>query len=179
MFKFMAKTKTQKQKTIKDLKEKIAAQKASVFIDFSGVDSKTLFKLRGALKKEEGCLMVVKKTLLRKVLDALGEEELTKKVDEVEGQLAVAFGFSDEIAPSRICYNAQKENENIKILGGILGKEYQSGDRVLALAQLPSKQELLARLVGSLASPVSRVVYVLKGNLSNLVCALSEIQKVK
>lgn len=175
----MAKTKEQKQAAIKDLKEKIAASKASVFIDFSNVDSKALFKLRDDLKKEGCNMMVTKKTLLKRVLDSMGENDLAKKIGEIKGQLALVFGFEDEIAPSRICYEAGKENENIKLLAGVLGSEYQKKEQVLELAKLPSRQELLGRLVGSLNSPVSRFVHVLKGNLNNLVYALKEIQKVK
>jgi len=175
----MAKTKEQKQATIKDLKEKIAEQKASVFIDFSGVDSEAFFKLRDDLK-QEGCnMMVTKKSLLKRVLGSIGKKDLAEKVGEIKGQLALVFGFEDEIAPSRICFEAGKANENIKILGGILDNEYQEKEQVMVLAQLPSKQVLLGRLVGSLNAPVSGFVHALKGNLSNLVCVLSEIQKVK
>jgi len=175
----MAKTKEQKQTAIKDLKEKITISKASVFIDFSKVDSDALFKLRDNLKKE-GCNMTVtKKSLLKRVLNFIGENDLAKKIGEIQGQLALIFGFEDEIAPSRICYTAFKENENIKILGGVLANEYQAKEQIMVLAQLPSKQVLLGRLVGSLNAPVSGFVHALKGNLNNLVCVLSEIQKVK
>lgn len=175
----MAKTKEQKQVAINNLKKSIASQKASVFIDFSGVEAEALFKLRDDLKKE-GCNMTVtKKSLLKRVLNSIGEKDLAKKVDEIKGQLALVFGFEDEAAPSRICYEAGKVNENIKILGGILDNEYQDKEQVMVLAQLPSKQVLLGRLVGSLNAPVYGFVHALKGNLNNLVCVLSEIQKVK
>lgn len=175
----MAKTKEQKKSILNELKDRIAAQKAIVFIDFSNVESKALFKLRDELKAKGGTLEVVKKTLLKKVLQGLKEKDLAKKIDEVKGQLALAFGFEDEVSPAKVCYGIQKENENLKILGGVLGSEYQTKERVMELAQLPSRQDLLARLLGSLSSPVSRFVYVLRANLNNLVSVLSEIQKVK
>ena len=124
-------------------------------------------------------MMVTKKSLLKKVLNSMGKKEIAEKIDEIKGQLALVFGFEDEIAPSRICYEAGKENENIKILGGVLDDEYQEKEQIMVLAQLPSKQVLLGRLVGSLAAPVSGFVHALKGNLNNLVYVLSEIQKVK
>lgn len=175
----MAKTKEQKQVALKDLKEKLARQKLTVFIDFSKVDSATLFKLRDALKIENCNLQVVKKTLLRKVLDLLGAKELAKKVEEVEGQLALAFSFEDEVSAAKFCLQAQKENREVKILGGALGKDYQIKERILEIAELPSREELLARLVGSLNSPLSKFVYVLKANLTNFVSVLTELQKVK
>lgn len=179
MFKLMAKTKEQKQTILSGLKQKLSEQKSIVFVDFSKVDSKTLFKLRDNLKAEGGCITVVKKTLLKRALQALDKKGLAKKIDEIKGQLALVFGFSDEVTPSRLCYEAAKENEAIKILGGVLAGEYQGQERIIELAQLPTKQVLLGRLVGSLASPMSGFARALKGNLSNLVCALSEIQKVK
>lgn len=175
----MAKTKEQKQDTIKNLKENLEKQKATVFVDFSDVDSKTLFKLRHDLKEEDCNITVTKKTILKKALKSLGKKELAKHIDEIKGQLALVYGFVDEVAPSRICFTAAKENENVKILGGILQNEYQTQDKVLMLAQLPSKQQLLGQLVGSLKSPVSGFVHSLKGNLNNLVYALSEINRVK
>jgi|ETNmetMinimDraft_2_1059921.scaffolds.fasta_scaffold38815_2 large subunit ribosomal protein L10 len=175
----MAKTKEQKQNTLDSLKDKLSEQKAAVFVDFSKVDSKTLFKLRAELKKEDCNITVIKKTILKKALNASGKKDLVKHIDEIKGQLALVYGFGDEVAPSRICFEASKENENVKILGGILANEYQEQGAVLALAQLPSKQQLLGQLVGSLNSPISGFVHSLKGNLSNLVCVLNEIQKVK
>ena len=175
----MAKTKEQKEKAINDIKENLTQQKATVFVDFSSVDSKTLFKLRRDLKEENCNITVTKKTVLKKALVSLGKNKLVKNIEDIKGQLALVYGFEDEVAPSRICFEASKENEIVKILGGILANEYQEQTAVLALAQLPSKQQLLGQLVGSLSAPISGFVHSLKGNLSNLVCVLSEIQKVK
>jgi len=176
---FMAKTKEQKQSTLDKLKQGLSEQKSAVFVDFSNVGSKALFQLRKDLKAEDCNITVVKKTVLKKALNVLNKKDLAKKIDEVKGQLALVVGFSDEVAPSRICFNAQKENEEIKLLGGILNDEYQTQETILTLAQLPSKQALLGQLVGSLNAPIAGFVHALKGNLSNLVCVMSEIQKVK
>ncbi len=175
----MPKTKEQKQEIIKELTKKVTDQKSAVLVDFKGIDSVKLFDLRDKLKQEECQLQVVKKTLLSKVLEKAGQEAIAQKINEIKGQVAIAFGFKDEVAPARICYEFGKENEEIKILGGILNQAFADSASVLALAQLPSKQELLSRLVGSLQSPISNLVYVMKGNMSNLVSVLNEIKKVK
>lgn len=178
-FLFMAKTKEQKKKIITGLNEAFAEQKALVLLDFGGVDSKTLFKLRDELKAQNCQLKVVKKTLLRKALEKTEEKDLLAKLDELQGQLALAFGFSDEVAPAKICYKYTKENEQLKIIGGILNQHFNNKTQIIALAQLPSKKELLAQIIGVLQAPVSGFAHALKGNLSNLVYALNEIQKVK
>lgn len=175
----MAKTKEQKKKVIADLTEKIKRQKSVVFVDFGGLDSTKLFELRGELKNQGCQLKVVKKTLLKKVLEALKEKDLAQEIDKIEGQLALAFGFEDEIAPAQICWKFAEGTEVIKILGGVLGKEVLTKEKAIELAKLPSKQELLARLAGSLSSPIGGLLRALRGNLTNLVYVLNGIQKVK
>lgn len=169
----MPKTKEQKQKIINDLKEKIARQKAMVFVDLEGMNSKALFQLRDELKKNDCNLQIVKKTLFRKALEALSIEKIAEKIAQVEKQLALAFGFDDEISPAKTCYEFSKTNENLKILGGVIENEFIEKEKMLELAQIPSRAELLARLVGSLQAPVSNFVYTLKGNIKGLVYVLA------
>ncbi|MFH0739575.1 MAG: 50S ribosomal protein L10 [bacterium] len=173
----MPKTKEQKQEIIEDLKDKIARQKASVFVDFGASPAKKIFQFRDELK-DAGCLMqVVKKSLLEKVLEAAKEDDILEKVKEMKGQMAVIFGFTDEVSPAKISYLAGKKNDQIKILAGILGKEYLAQDRVMELAKLPSKPELLAKLLATMQAPISNFVYVLNGNIKGLVTVLSKIKK--
>ncbi len=159
----MALTKQKKQDSLKDIKANIAKQKSVVFADFSKVNSADLFNLRKQLK-EAGCnLKVAKKTLAR---IAFGQSNISfwnKIVAKVPGQLALVFGFEDEIAPARIANKFTKVNENFKILGGIFENRFIEKDRVLVLASIPPRNELLAKLVGSLASPMASFVRVLDG----------------
>ncbi len=175
----MPKSKEQKQKIIEDLKENFQKQKSTVLVDFSGCDSKFLFKLRDELEKSNCLLRVVKKRLLKKTLEGLTMKDISEKIGEIELQLALIFGFRDEIIPAKICYQFSKENENLIILGGILGKEFLAKEKIIELAQLPSREELTARFVGSLASPISGFVNTLKGNLKGLIYALSAIKEAK
>jgi len=79
----------------------------------------------------------------------------------VPGQLALVFGIEDEIAPARISNQFAKAHENFKILGGIFEKRFIDKTKVLELASIPPRNELLGRLVGSIYSPVSSFVRVL------------------
>jgi large subunit ribosomal protein L10 len=72
-----------------------------------------------------------------------------------------------------------KVNENLKIVGGLLGKSILSKEEVVALSKLPSKEELLAKLVGTLNAPVSGFVNVLAGNLRGLVQVLKAVGESK
>lgn len=157
----MALTKQQKTKQIGDIKEKISNQKSIVFVDFSKVSAKDMFGLRKALK-EAGCnLKIAKKTLVR---IAFGQSNISywdKIKAVIPGQLALVLGIEDEIAPARIANNFAKDHADFKILGGIFEKKFADREKVLVLANLPTKNELLSRLVGSLSSPMASFVRVL------------------
>ena len=89
----------------------------------------------------------------------------------IPGQLALVFGIEDEIAPARIANQFAKTQENLKILGGIFENRFIEREKVLALANLPSRNELLGRLVGSIYSPVTSFVRVLDKIRENKITA--------
>jgi large subunit ribosomal protein L10 len=157
----MALTKEQKTKQIEDIKKNVSNQKSIIFIDFNKVPSKEIFSLRKTLK-ETGCnLKIAKKTLVR---IALGQSNISfwnKIKSSIPGQLALVFGFEDEIAPARISNQFAQKQENLKILGGIFENRFIAKERVLELASIPPRNELLGRLVGSLSSPMASFVRVL------------------
>ena len=157
----VALTKEQKTKQIEDIKAKVSNQKSMVFVDFAKVPSREMFGLRRSLKAAGCNLKIAKKTLVR---IAFGQSNISfwNKIKEViPGQLAVVFGVEDEIAPARLSNEFAKKQENFKILGGIFEKRFIGREKVLELASIPPRNELLGRLVGSIYSPVSSFVRVL------------------
>lgn len=154
-------SKEQKTKQIDSVKENIAKQKSVIFVDFAKVPSKDLFSFRKSLK-EAGCkLKIAKKTLVRIAFGQSGVSFWNKMKAVIPGQLALVFGIEDEIAPARISNQFGKTNEHFKILGGIFEKRFIDKAKVLELASIPPRNELLGRLVGSIYSPVSAFVRVL------------------
>ena len=168
----MAQTKEQKQKTIEDLKEKVDRQKSMVFIDFQGVKVKDLSNLRKKIKEVGGQLKVAKKTLINLALKNLG----FKLEKDLKGEIALIFAFEDSISPLKKAYQFSETNENLKILDGFFDGKFVEKEKVITLAQLPSREELLTRLVGSISSPVSGFLNVLQGNMRNLVYVLSQVK---
>ncbi|MCX6759801.1 MAG: 50S ribosomal protein L10, partial [Candidatus Nealsonbacteria bacterium] len=96
---------------------------------------------------------------------------------KLDGEVAIVFGSEDEVSAANIVDKFSKKNENLKILGGFFESELIASDKVIALASIPPRQELLAKLVGSINAPVSGFVSVLNGNIRGLVLALSRIKK--
>lgn len=170
----MAKTKEQKKKTLEDLKEKIKRQKTIIFIDFAGLKVRDMTDLRKRLKRVDGQLKVAKKTLISL---ALKDSGLKAEMNKLKGEIGMVFSYKDEIAPAKAIYQFGQENVNLKILGGFFENEFKSAEDFISFAQLPSRQELLARLTGSILAPVSNFVRILEGNLKGLVCVLSAIKK--
>lgn len=170
----MAQTKEQKQKSLKEIKESINKQKSTVFVSYQGLKASDILELKKTLK-EAGCkFMVVKKTLLNL---ALKDEKIDFNSRELEGQLGLIFGFEDEVSAAKLSHQFSKKNDNLKVLAGLFENELVDKEKVVALAQIPSRDQLLAKLVGSIKNPISGLASVLQGNIKGLVYTLSAIKK--
>ena len=170
----MAISKQKKEEIIKDLEDKLSRHKAAVFVDYSGLDVGAMEDIRKELRKEGIDMKIAKKTLLSLVLEKLNVSVDTKSLS---GQVAVVLGYGDELAPARIISRFAKELENLKVLGGIFEKGFIPAENVAALASIPSREELLSRMVGSMQAPMSGLVNVMQGNIAGLVRVLNAISK--
>lgn len=176
----MPKNKQQKQEILQNLKDKISQSKSIVFAGFNALGVKDNEALRAKLREENSEYYVAKKTLLEKAFKDSNIENLDTR--SFEGKVATIFSYQDEVAPAKIIgeFRADKEKKDkIFFLGGILENKLLSQTEVEALSKLPSKQELYAKMVGSLNAPVSGFVNVLAGNLRGLVVALKAISEKK
>ena len=174
----MAKTKEQKKEIIQKIKDNLDKAKSIVFIDYRGLKAKEMFELREELRKQDGLLLVVKKTLMGLVFKERGMEV---KDESLDGQTAIVFGLEDQVSPIKTIYNFSKKITSLKILGGSVGTaqnyEFLETDKMIELAKLPTRNELLAKLVGTMSSPVAGFANVLQGNIRGLVTVLSKIKK--
>ena len=170
-------TKDQKKKIIENLSDKFSKSKAIVFLGFQGLSAKENIELRRKLRGENIDYKVAKKTLIKKGLEdakVLGDNEL-----DLEGPVAVAVGYDDEVAPARLSNEYSKTNEKLKLLGGFIETKYMDAKEIKALALLPGKDQLRAQLVGTINAPVSGFVNVLAGNIRGLVNVLKAIEEKK
>jgi len=173
----MAKTKDQKAKTVEILSENLKKATAVVFVNVQGLKVKEIVALRKKAKEAMGNLKVAKKTLINLALRT--EKELADKLNirEMAGEVALLFSFEDPLKPLKAFYQLSKESENLKFISGIFENDFISKEEVIAMAQLPPKQELQAKLVFCLQSPVSGLVNTLKGNIKGLVYVLANVKK--
>lgn len=169
-------TKTQKKELIKELVDKIKRQQSLVFTDVSGLSVGEMQKLRRELKKAGIEYKVAKKTLITL---ALKEAKHDIDISQVPGSLGAAFSYQDPVSPAKIIFKFSKDHKNLKVVGGIMEGKLLTVQEVETLSKIPSKEELLAMLVGSLKGPISGFVNVLQGNIRNLIGVLSAIKNNK
>jgi large subunit ribosomal protein L10 len=149
----------EKKQLVEDLTDKFKKIKSAIFTDFTGLTAPELEELRKNLREKEIEYRVVKKTLLRRVYQGDIEHP---------GSIAVALSYDDEITPAKVLYNFSKEHESLKILQGVLDGEKIGLDIIERLAKLPSKEELLSKLV-----------YIIKGNILKLILILKHVGEEK
>jgi len=166
-------TREKKQDIVKGLKESIDKQKSMVFVSINGLKAADLLSLRNKLKESSCKLSVVKKTLMD---IAFKDKNINLEIDKLNGEVALVFGFEDEILPAKTAYEFSKKNENLKILAGYFENRFREMNEIITLAKIPSRKELLAKVVGSISAPISGFANVLHGNLRNLVYVLKEIK---
>lgn len=174
----MPKTKQQKQVISRDLTERLEKAKSVVFTSFTGLGVKQNEVLRSALVAKDSEYYAAKKTLLKRALVDMKIEG--SEAAQLDGQVAVTFSYGDEVAAVKVIADFRKQNEGkVEFLGGIFENRYLDARSIAALATIPSKTELYAKMVGSLNAPISGFVNVLAGNLRALVRVLSAIQGTK
>ncbi len=173
----MAKTKIQKQETVKSLEEGLKAAKAVVFANFQGLKVTEAEELRRECRKNNITVIAAKKTLVKRACETAGLKEVDPKV--FAGGVATFMALGDEVSAAKVVNTFSKTHEVVQLFGGILEGKFIDTAMVKNLAGLPSKQELLAKLVGTLNAPVSGFVNVLAGNLRGLVGVLNNIAKSK
>jgi len=169
-------TRQQKEEKLEIFKQNLEKQNAMIFVDFKGLSTPDISDIKKELKKLGAKFIVIKKKLF-KIASQDVDKELSEKVGELEGQSAVIFSFEDEMATAKIVYNFARKNENLNIMGGFFEKLVRNKDEVIEFAKIPSKLELLARLVGSLKAPMSKLDNALIYNMRGLVVVLNQIKK--
>lgn len=169
-------TKVQKSEIVKDIAEKFKRQKIAIFTDFRGVSVTKLSILRRLLKKDDAEYKVAKKTLFGRALE---EAKSDISVKDMQGEIGVAFGYGDQVAPARVLVKFGKEADTFRVLGGLLGGRILTDKEVIALAKLPGREVLLAHVVGALSAPLCGLARALQGNIRNLAFVLGKIRDNK
>lgn len=175
----MAVTRQAKEQAVAQLTDALSDLKLAVLTDYRGLSVREVTELRAKLREEGISYRVTKNTLLRiaaKNTPALAEID----PKTFTGPTALAISSEDEVAPARVIFQYAKEHEALEIVGGITGDgSVLTAAEVKALALLPTREQLLAQVVGTIAAPLSGFVGVMGANVRGIVTVLSAIQETK
>ena len=152
-----------KKVIVEQIKERFEKAQSVVVVHYSGITVEEVTKLRNQFREAGVEYCVLKNKLVDRALDEL---EIKGLQEHLTGPNAYAFGIADAVAPAKVIYEFieknKKEKDNLSVKGGLLGSEVMDEKALEALSKIPSREVLLARLVGSIHSPVSNLVYCLE-----------------
>ena len=165
-----------KMQVVSSIKESIENTNLVLFLDFRGLSVPELTELRGSIQKENGNSKVYKNTLTRIALKNLNYDY---PEDFLVGPSLVATSGESIVEFTKSITTFAKDNDSLKIKGGMLNSKAISSEEILQLSKLPSREELIAKFVGQLNAPVSGFVNVLSSQIRKLVLTLKAIEEKK
>ena len=154
-----AKVLESKKQIVADLTDKLQNAVSGVIVNYAGITVENDTKLRAELRKANVEYKVYKNTLTARACEEAGLGGLK---DQFEGMTAIAISEEDPIAPAKILKEYAEKIETFEIKAGFLDGEVMDKDQVIALADIPSKEILIGRIVGSLMSPLYGFAYGLQ-----------------
>lgn len=160
----------QKKQVVDELADKLERANIIITTDYRGLTVAEMTELRRRLRQEQIEYRVIKNNLARFAAERTGKEVL---MDVVEGPTAMAFGYSDVVAPAKALVEYIRATKiDLKIIGGMLEQRILDSAGVSSLANMPPKEVLVAKLVGGLQAPIYGLVNVLNANVTNLMGVL-------
>ncbi|MDQ2865249.1 MAG: 50S ribosomal protein L10 [Candidatus Eremiobacteraeota bacterium] len=159
---------------MQEIRDRLAGSPNLFLTDFQGLTVEEITKLRGELRKDGSTYAVVKNTLFK----IAAGEELSREFDAfLAGPTGIVFAGADPVAPAKAIRQFADDTKKLGIKAAFVDGKFVDASQVNVLATLPSKTELLAKLVGTLAGPMRGLVTVLLGNSSGLVRVLNQIRE--
>ncbi len=149
----------QKQAIVDALVEKIKSSVSGVLVDYKGINVEDDTKLRAELRKAGVEYTVIKNTLIGKACDEVGYGELK---ESLKGMTAFAISMDDQVVAAKILANYAKDHDNFVLKAGYCDGNVLDAEGVKALAEIPSKEVLIGRMLGSLQSSLYSFAYVLQ-----------------
>ncbi len=157
----MSKNQQSKVAVVADIKEKFEKAQSVVLVNYQGINVEQDTALRNLFREQGVEYAVLKNTLVRRAINEMG---ITGLDSLLEGPSAFAFGMKDPVSPAKVVFEFINKNklECLSVKAGLMGTEVMDAKAVKALSELPSREVLLARLVGTLNASVANLVYVLE-----------------
>jgi len=166
----------EKEKSVEELRKVFSEAKALYLTDFTGINVEMISDLRRQFRKENVEYRVVKNTLTRRSIDGMEYNDL---MEYLVGPTAIAYSYDDPLAAGKLIDEFNKKNKKLELKAAIIEGEVYDRETAIKIAKLPPKEVLIAKLLGTLISPVSGLVYTLNGIIRNAVSVLDQIRDLK
>ncbi len=148
-----------KKGVVAEIAEKLQKSVSCVVVDYKGLKVDELTELRSKFREAGIDYKVYKNTLVRRAAAEVGNMTQFDNVNLV-GTNAIAFGYEDPVAPAKIISDFAKTHPKVEFKMGFVEGEYYDAESIKTLAEIPSREELIAKLLGSFKAPVSNFVYL-------------------
>jgi large subunit ribosomal protein L10 len=165
-----------KIEAVKEITADLKATDVYYFLDYRGLTFAEATELRARLAKADASLKVVKNTLAKIAAADAGVEGLAELL---QGPTAIAYCHGDPVRVAKTIQDFIKEKKKAAVRGGKLERSMLSATDVERLSTMPSREQLIAQLVGAIASPLSGLVNVLNGPIRGLVVVLAQVEEQK
>ncbi len=146
-----------KVEKVKEIEDKFDRAQCIVLANYQGIDVEEDTQLRKLMREAGVDYKVYKNRLVKIVAQKLGYDFL---LDHLEGAVSIAFGYNDVVLPAKILNDFSEKSGKLSLKIGIVRNEFYDNDKIKKLASIPSKDVLMAKLLGSIRSPLSKFVYV-------------------
>jgi len=167
--------KNEKNEIVSEVKDIINKSSAVYLTDYSGITVGDINNIRNEFRKEGVEYKVFKNTLFKRALEESGKFE--KLSDHLIGMTGFAFSYDNPVAPAKIIKKYFDASQKLALKACYIENQFYEGKNLNQLANLPSKKELIAGIIGSLNSPASGIVGVLNAVIRDLVSVVDEISK--
>ncbi|WP_142413462.1 50S ribosomal protein L10 [Hathewaya massiliensis] len=154
----LSKNRQLKEAKVQEIKEKLEKAQAIILADYQGLNVEEDTELRKKLREAGVEYKVYKNTLSILALKELGIDSLN---EQLSGPVSMAISYDDPTAPARILNDFAKSHKKLELKAGIVQGEFYDNNKIKELATIPSREVLLAKLLGSLKAPVSNFAYLI------------------
>lgn len=148
-----------KSEVVSEIVEKLQKSSAAVVVDYKGLTVEEVTELRKQMREAGVDYKVYKNTLVRRAAKEVGIEQFNDEL--LVGTNAIAFGYDDPIAPARILKGFMDSHPKMKLKMGIVEGAFYDESKIVEMANIPSREVLIAKLLGSLKAPVSNFAYLI------------------
>jgi large subunit ribosomal protein L10 len=170
----MAKTRAQKTELLKKYKDILKNKGGYFLVNSDKTDPSTVLDLKMKLKDVDANYTVVKNSLFKV---ALQDTKQPLKTQEIDGPTALIYFDEDPTAPAKLVREIQKEKELLEAKGGVYEGEFLTEEKVMQLAEIPTKEILLGQLVGTMSAPLTGFMNAVTGNVRGLTVVLKGISE--